>query len=586
MKIDFDKLSNFNPCIIAETACGHNGDFKKLKTLIEIAKKSEAKAIKFQIYKLEERANKKTKEEKIFEKLLLTDSEWNKAVKFAHKKGLFIFADIFGYESLNLAEKIKVDAYKIHSEDTLNFDFIKNVIKTNKIVMIGVGGSHRIEIKSLLDYLKKENLNNKVILMTGVQTFPTPLQAHSISEIDDLINKYSKYKVKVGFSDHVKGGSEESFILPIMALSTGAVVIEKHFTTNRKLKQTDYHSALNQDELKVFFKQIEKFKQILKPISQFTKWEKSYRKMFKKSPVIMKNKLAGDIIKPSEVSYLKNTFFPQSLNFTQVCNREIKKEMKLGSTISLRSINQKVGIIIVSRISSNRLPKKALGKINGRESIACLIDRMKRVKNADNIILATSIDKSDDILEEIAKREGINFFRGSLENVASRYYEAAKKFKLDQIVRITGDAIVCDEVMLEKAIYTQITKGSDVVFMKNMPYGTAKEVFSFRTIEAIAKCALEPNNTEYLEWFLENSRNFKIEYIKSPYKFKKGIRLTLDYKEDLLQLNKIYEGLKHKKDFKLADILKFLNNNPKIISINSHLQPKFKKDEVNTNLLI
>ena len=53
--------------------------------------------------------------------------------------------------------------------------------------MIGVGGSHRIEIKSLLDYLKKENLNNKVILMTGVQTFPTPLQAHSISEIDDLI---------------------------------------------------------------------------------------------------------------------------------------------------------------------------------------------------------------------------------------------------------------------------------------------------------------------------------------------------------------------------------------------------------------
>ena len=211
---------------------------------------------------------------------------------------------------------------------------------------------------------------------------------------------------------------------------------------------------------------------------------------------------------------------------------------------------------------------------------------MKRVKNADHIILATSTDRSDDILEKIAKREGINFFRGSLENVASRYYESAKRFKLDQIVRITGDAIVCDEIMIEKAINMQINKGSDVVFMKNMPYGTAKEVFNFRTIKAIADCALQPKNTEYLEWFLENSRNFKIEYIKSPYKFQKRIRLTLDYKEDLLQLNKIYEGLKNTKDFKLIDILKFLKNNSKIISINSHLKPKFRKKEINADLLI
>ena len=574
------------PCIIAETACGHDGNFKKLQTLINIAKKSGSKVIKFQIYKLRERANKDTKEEKIFKKLLLSDFEWKKAVNFAHKKSMFVFADIFGYESLKLAEKINVDAYKIHSEDTLNFDFIKKVIKTNKIVMIGIGGSHRIEIKSLLDYLKNENLINKVILMTGVQTFPTPLEAHSISEIHDLINKYSKYNIRVGFSDHVIGGSEESFFLPLMALSAGAVVIEKHFTTNRKLKQTDYHSSLNQNELKLFLQQVEKFKQVLKPIKQFSKWEKSYRKMFKKSPVIKKKKLKGEIIKPSDIFYSKDSSFPQSLNLTQVCNKKINKEMKIGSVISLKNINQKVGIVIVARMSSNRFPGKALKKICGRESIACLIDRMKRVKNANEIILATSTDKSDDVLEKIAKREGINFFRGSLENVASRYYESAKKFKLDQIVRITGDAIVCDEIMLDKAIKVQIDKGSDVVFMKNMPYGTAKEIFSFRTIQAIATTALQPNNTEYLEWFLENSRNFKVEYIKSPYKFQKNIRLTLDYQKDLILLNKVYEGLKNKKDFKLSDILEFLKKNKKIITINNHIKPKFKKNEINTNLLI
>ncbi len=586
MKINYKNLSNFNPCVIAETACGHDGSLTKLKTLIKIAKESGVQTIKFQIYKLRERANPNSKEEKIFKKLLLSDTEWKKAVQFAHKKGLFVFADIFGDESLNLAEKIKVDAYKIHSEDTLNFSFITRVMKKNKIVMIGVGGSHRIEVKSLLDYLKRENLNNQLILMTGIQTFPTPMEAHSISEVSDLISKYSKYKVKVGFSDHAKGGSNESFLLPIMAISVGAVIIEKHFTTNRKFKQTDYHSSLNKEELKIFVNQIDKLKRVLKPISEFTKWERSYRNMFKKSPIITKRKLVGEVIEANEISYVKNTLSPQSLNLTQISNKKVKKNMNAGSSLSLKNIQQKVGIVIVVRTGSNRFPGKALGKIMGRESIACLIDRMKRVKNADEIILATSTDKSDDILVEIAKREGVNFFRGSLKNVALRYFEAAKKFQLDQIVRITGDAIVCDENMLEKAVNKQIEKGSDVVFMKNMPYGTAKEIFSFRAIKAIAEYAIEPNSTEYLEWFLENSRNFKIEYIKSPYRFDKKIRLTLDYKEDLIQLNRIFSGLKNKKDFNLSDILKFLKKRPDIVKINSHLRPKFKREQINTELTI
>ena len=211
---------------------------------------------------------------------------------------------------------------------------------------------------------------------------------------------------------------------------------------------------------------------------------------------------------------------------------------------------------------------------------------MKQVKYANEIILATSKSKSDNILEKIAKRENIKCFRGSLKDVASRYYKAAKKFKLDQIVRITGDAILADEKMIDKAIIKQIRKGTDVVFMKNMPYGTAKEVFNLRTIKTIAEHSLEPDKTEYLEWFLENNRNFKVEYIKSNYTFDKNVRLTLDYKEDLLQLNKIYRGLKGKKHFNLSDVLNFLKKNKRIIKINSHLRPKFNKREINTNLSI
>jgi len=587
MKLDFKNMSNFKPCVIAETACGHDGNLKKLIELIDIASEASVQAVKFQIYKLSERSLPNTKENDIFKKLLLTDEEWKTSVEYVQKKNMFVFADVYGDESFKLAQTLKVDGYKIHAEDTLNTNLIKNVIKTNKIVLISVGASHRIEIKSLLEELKKNNQIHNVILMPGIQTFPTPLEGHSITEVSDLINKYSSYGVKVGFADHIEGGAESSFILPLMALSAGAVVIEKHFTTNRNLKQSDYHSSLNKTEFKDFIKKINKFSFLHKPISELSKWEFQYRKMFKKSPSINIFKKKGELINSQEISYVKNSRSPQSLSVQQLIGKKLNKEIKKNSLISLKDITQKVGIIVVARVTSTRLPNKAMCKILDQESIRVLLKRLKRIKNSNEIILATSIDKSDDVLEEIAFKEKVNFYRGSLNNVALRFYEAAKKYKLDQIARVTGDAILCDEIMLEKAIDNQLVKGCDVTFINNMPYGTDREVFTFRTIEMIAKYAVRPENTEYLEWYLQNTRNFNVDFIESEYVFDKSIRLTLDYKEDLELFNKIFFHFKNKIDqFTLKDVLIYLKDNPELLRINSHFKPKFSKKDLNLNLKI
>ena len=587
MKLDFKSISNFKPCVIAETACGHDGNLKKLIKLIDIASEAGSQAIKFQIYKLTERSLPNTKEHKIFKKLLLTDKEWKTSVVHAQKKNMFVFADVYGDMSFRLAQSLKVDGYKIHSEDTLNTSLIKNVIKTNKIVLISVGASHRVEIKSLLEELKKNNQIHNVILMPGIQTFPTPLEGHSITEVSDLINKYSSYGVKVGFADHIEGGAESSFILPLMALSAGAVLIEKHFTTDRKLKQTDYHSSLDKKEFKDFMKKINKFSFLHRPISELSKWEFQYRKMFKKSPAINISKKKGESINSHEINYVKNNVSGQSLSSQQLIGKKLNKKLNKDSLISLNDITQKIGIIVVARVTSTRLPNKAICKILDQESIRVLLKRLKRIKNSNEIILATSIDKSDDILEEIAFKEKVNFYRGSLNNVALRFYEAAKKYKLDQIVRVTGDAILCDEIMLEKAIDNQLVKGCDVTFINNMPYGTAKEVFTFRTIEMIAKYAIRPENTEYLEWYLENTRNFKVDFIESEYVFDKSIRLTLDYKEDLELFNKIFFHFKNKIDqFTLKDVLIYLKDNPELVRINSHFKPKFSKKDLNLDLKI
>jgi len=587
MEFNFKRLSNFNPCVITETACGHDGNLEKLIELIDIASEAGAKAIKFQIYKLNERSLLDTKEYKIFKNLILTDEDWKVTVKYAKNKNMLVFTDVFGYASFKLAKSLKVDGFKVHSEDTLNTSLIKDIIKTNKLVLIGIGGTYRVEIKSLLDELKKYLQTSNIVLMPGVQTFPTPLEAHSITEVSDLIKKYSDYEVKVGFADHIEGGSESSFILPLMALSAGAVVIEKHFTTDRNLKQTDYHSALNKNELKNFLKKVDEHTILLKPVSNFNKWESQYRNMFKKSPLINISKKKGEFINSQDINYVKNSINPQSLSTQQLIGKKVKKEIVKGSLISLKNITQKVGIIVVARVSSTRLPNKATCKILGQDSISVLLQRMKRIKNSHEIILATSTDKSDDILEKISIKENVSFYRGSLYNVALRYYGAAKKYKLDQIVRVTGDAILCDEIMLEKAIENQLLQGSDVTFINNNPYGTAREVFTFRTIETIVEKVVQPKNTEYLEWYLENSRNFKIDYIKSNYVFDKSIRLTLDYKEDLVLFNKIFDYFKKDIDkFTLRDVLFYLKNNPEIIKINNHLTPKFSRRDLNLDLKI
>ncbi len=302
-----------NP-IILETACGHDGNLKNLFKLIDIAKFAKGKNIKFQIFNLEERALNNTKEYKIFKNLVLNESAWKKSIQYAKKKKLSVFTDIYGDYSLNLALKNNVDGLKIHSEDFFNSFFIEKCIKSNRPVLIGVGGAHRSEIFDLIKYFSKKELTKNIILMPGVQNFPTPINAHSITELKDLKDKYSKYNIKVGYADHISGDDKFATIFPLMAYSAGAYVIEKHFTDNRQLRRTDYHSALNKHEIRDFIINFKKLKLTMKPIQKFNKFEKNYRNMFKKSPALKSPATAGKRIKKNDIFFIKDRKNPSSIS--------------------------------------------------------------------------------------------------------------------------------------------------------------------------------------------------------------------------------------------------------------------------------
>jgi len=573
--------------IILETACGHNGNIKILKKLVDIAANTQSKIIKFQIFYLKERALKNTKEYKIFKPLVISEKNWKYIIYYAKKKKLFIFADVYGELSFELAQKLKVDGFKIHSEDFFNSYFIEKVIDTKKPVIINVGGTYKSEVYNLISFLqKKKKLSKKIILMMGVQTFPTPLEGHSLKEFVDFVIKYSKFGVSFGYSDHFDPKDELSKLIPISAFALGANFIEKHFTDDRKKKRTDYQSAMDKNEIDNFIKLFDRFRVTLQSNKRLNKYEIKYRKMFKKSISFNKKKKIGQRIKKKDLEFTKNSKNLSPVFSHKIVGKKIIKDIYKNESLNLNKIRNKIGAIIVARMTSNRFPKKAMKKINGEYSLSLVIRRIKKIKNLDEIILATSTAKSDDELKKIANKEKVKFFRGSLNKVANRYYESAKKFKLDHFIRVTGDAILCDEVMLEKAIKSHISKKADVTFIKNMPYGTAKEIVSFDTIKTINHTAQKIENTEYLEWFLENHRNFKVNYIKSKYIFNKSTRLTLDFKEDLKLFNIIFKKFNNNCDFTLADVLNFLKKKPKYLKINNFLMPKFQKIDINTELKI
>jgi N,N'-diacetyllegionaminate synthase len=581
--IDTNKLVPEYGYIIAETACGHNGSMSDLKELIDAVANSKADGIKLQIFTTDERSAPGHSEWEIFTKLTLSQENWQEAVQYCKDKKLDVWADIFGHKGFLIAKEAGVDAYKIHSEDLLNTRFIEDVVKEKKVTMLGVGGAHRSEIRLLINHLSSIANLDHLILMTGVQVFPTPLEIHSLNEVQSYVTNYPD--LKIGFADHLDGENKDATTLPLMALAAGASVIEKHITIDRTQKWEDFESALDKETFKSFTEQVKRLSPLLRKQGEMTAEEKQYRYKFKKTAISNKVIEKGSVIKSSDIDYIKNDEQKIPLPTFQIQNKKVAADLKEGEFLSNNKISNTVGAIIVARCSSTRLNSKALKKINDKETITLLIDRIKKCKNIDHIILATSTDEADDILEEIAIREGILPFRGSLENLSLRFYEAAEKYNIDHIIRITGDDILRDNLMIDNAVESHLEKSSQVTITGNMPYGMQTEIFTKDSLKLILDHAVIPSNTEYLEWYLENNRYFSVNYCNSDYDFESKWRLTLDYEEDFQFFDTIFKHFDGK-DFDLIDTIQLLKSKPEISKINEHKTAKFTMKDLNVEMKI
>lgn len=235
-----------------------------------------------------------------------------------------------------------------------------------------------------------------------------------------------------------------------------------------------------------------------------------------------------------------------------------------------------IGAIIQARVGSGRLPKKVLKPILGKTAIEREIERIKKSALCQKIILAIPEGKDNDILEKIGKKAGILVFRGSENNVLDRFYQAAKAFALEDIIRLTGDCPLFDWKICDEVISFYLDNKFDYVSNvrpPTFPDGLDIEIFSFKGLEKTWQNAKLKSEKEHVTSYIANHPEiFKMGNLVRNGNDLSGLRLTLDEKQDLILIRKIYGALyKKKRYFGLEDILKLFFEKPELLKINQSI---------------
>ena len=207
----------------------------------------------------------------------------------------------------------------------------------------------------------------------------------------------------------------------------------------------------------------------------------------------------------------------------------------------------KIAALIYARLDSSRLPGKALNRIGNRELLGHVIDRLKKTINITQSIVATSNRRVDDKVADYANQQGVNVFRGSLNDVLGRSIACAEHFDLDAIVRICGDSPFISGSIVDQIILTHLETKPDIttnLFPRTFPSGVSIEVINTSTLKRIASSQCSDDDKEHVTTHVyKHPEQYKIINYSSGLEFPKETPLTVDDSNDLVQANWIVKRL-------------------------------------------
>lgn len=234
----------------------------------------------------------------------------------------------------------------------------------------------------------------------------------------------------------------------------------------------------------------------------------------------------------------------------------------------------KIVAIVEARMTSSRLPGKVLLPVLGRPLLHHLITRLKAVSSLDEIVLATTVNAIDDILEAFAKDEGIGCFRGSEDDVMARVIGAAESANADVIVEITGDCPIIDPEIVEQVIQMYKACKADYVSntqVRSYPDGMDTQVVRLEALKRSAAITDDPLDHEHVTLHIRNHPELfaHVHLVAPPEMHWPELGLTLDEEADYRLLKKIIETLTPQNPlFNCHDVVRLLRQNPDWVDMN------------------
>lgn len=240
----------------------------------------------------------------------------------------------------------------------------------------------------------------------------------------------------------------------------------------------------------------------------------------------------------------------------------------------------KVGIIVQARMTSTRLPGKVLLTVMDKPLLEYQIERLRRVYQAPEIIIATTINDTDQPIIDLGERLGIKVFRGPEDDVLTRYFGAARENSLDIVVRVTSDCPLIDPAVIDKVIQIYLENQDSLDYVSNcldrtFPRGMDAEVFPFRLLEkTFLEAADQPYREHVTPYIYENCQKFRLFNVAYD-SDESHHRWTVDTPEDFKLIELILKTIYPVNPvFNLGDVLALMKVHPNWAEINSQIEQK------------
>ncbi len=337
MKIGNFDLNKDGVYIIAELSANHNGSIKIAKETIKIAKEIGADAIKLQTYTADTITLNSNKEDFIIKGGTLWDGkslyelyeeahtpwEWHKELfSYAKEIDIDIFSSPFDKTAVDFLEQFDPLAYKIASFEITDYELVRYIASKGKPIIISIGIATIQEIQDVIDICKEVG-NEDIILLKCTSAYPAPLEEANLLTIPNMRETFG---VEIGFSDHTLGTTA-----PVVAVTLGAKVIEKHFILDKSIGGADADFSLDKEEFSHMIKAVREAEKLLGIVDYSMSEKKKKSRQFSRSLYVAKDIKKGEVFTEDNIRSVRPGYGMHPKHLKDILGKIAKKDYKFGN---------------------------------------------------------------------------------------------------------------------------------------------------------------------------------------------------------------------------------------------------------------